>query len=296
MGGSPKCTTADVGYSIIGGVLTKCDTTCKACSGTTSSDCTSCYDSFLISGGVCSSCSDPNALFCLSTNSGFAAICKIGYTAAYYTSGGSLQSGGTCRACSTHCKQCDINGPSNCDTGQCYTGYVVLSGTTNCTACFGSCSSCSTTDLSACSSCPIGQFLSGTSCITCATNCDACTSATLCTTCSSGYSLVNGGCVAIPVGCISMSSASTCSGCIVGYTLNSVSSGCNIDTTCNGTSTCEVCSSGQYLSGKNCLTCPSLATNCLTCDPSTPVNCFKCSAGFYLASTNTCTSCVTGCA
>ena len=148
--GGTACTAANDGYSIVGSSLIKCNVLCKTCSGTTATDCLSCYPGTSVYAGTCTSCTDPNALSCLSTNAAYAVICKKGYTSAFYTSNSATQEGGTCQACALHCNKCDQNGPGNCDEHDCVTGFVQLTGTTNCSQCFGGCPKCSPDDFNTC--------------------------------------------------------------------------------------------------------------------------------------------------
>ena len=115
MSGSVSCTRAENGYSIVGGVLTICDSNCKTCSGATSSDCTSCFAGLALDGGQCTSCTDANALSCLSTNAGFSTSCKQGFSAAFYIVNNTVQGGGTCQPCALYCSKCDQSGAGNCD-------------------------------------------------------------------------------------------------------------------------------------------------------------------------------------
>lgn len=148
--GTITCTTADTGYSLVGGVLSVCNTNCKTCSGPTSSDCTSCDAGLALGGGQCTNCSDPNALSCLATNAAWSVLCVQGFSAAYYLLNGTATGGGFCYTCSLYCSKCDQGGPDTCDDGECFVGYVKVVGTSNCTACFGGCPKCSTSDLNFC--------------------------------------------------------------------------------------------------------------------------------------------------
>ena len=281
----------------MGGTIVVCDINCKTCSGATSSDCTSCYYGKALAGGICGSCTDTNAVSCLETDAGYSTSCIPGFTSAFYTdSTGTKQQGGTCRACSLFCLKCDQNGPGNCDSGNCIAGYAQLINTVNCTACFGGCPKCSPTNPSFCEQCPAGQYGANGVCTACMSTCATCADGTSCATCITGSSLINSTCYVVPSGCTGLSSATgQCSACFSGYTLSGNT--CTVDTTCNGTSTCTVCQSGFYLSSGKCLNCPTLLSNCITCDATTTSNCFLCSTGFYLAGGGTaCTACTTGCA
>ena len=271
------------------GNILKCDPSCKSCSGTTLSDCLSCYQGTTLQGNQCISCTDSNALSCLPFNLAFSTSCIQGYTAAFHSTGG------TCQACALNCKKCDQNGPGKCDSSWCFEGFVQLAGTTNCTACFGGCASCNSNDLSVCTSCGVGQYVSNGICSSCGNNCVTCSSGSICVTCSDGWQLISGNCYQIPLGCISLSSATICSSCVSGYVLSNGNTACTLGGTCNSTNSCVICPSSQYLSSGQCLSCPSLPSYCLKCDPNTPANCFQCSTGFYVAA-GSCVSCSANCA
>jgi hypothetical protein len=276
----------------VAGTLIKCDTTCKSCSGKTASDCLTCYQGQALNGGQCQGCTDPNALTCLPTNVGFVSVCKLGYSSAFYIVNGTVQNGGTCQPCGLNCLKCDQNGPGTCDLNKCFEGYVQLSGTTNCSACFGGCPQCSTSDLSFCLRCPTGQFGANGVCTPCGATCATCTNSTDCATCAIGLQLFGGVCYSVPTGCVSLSSATACSSCFSGYLLSGGI--CSLDATCNGTSSCTVCATGNYLSARKCYSCPSLPANCVTCDSSNTSSCFDCATGFYV-SAGVCTACTAGC-
>lgn len=198
-----SCTSAKDGYSIVLGIILPCDPSCKTCSGSTSSSCTSCYFGKALKGGSCIACTDSNALTCLSTNADYSLTCKSGYTSTYTSiSGGSQQTGGVCRACSSFCDKCDNSGAGNCDKGHCFPGFVRFTNTPNCTACFSGCATCTTSNLNECLSCPAGQYLSNSQCLACTSPCATCSgSATTCSSCISGYELVSNACFALPVAC-----------------------------------------------------------------------------------------------
>ena len=249
-----------------------------------------------MSGGTCGACTDPNALACLSTNAAFAVICKAGYSAAFYTVNGSVTGGGTCQACGDFCSKCDSAGPGNCDSGECANGYVVFTGTTYCSACFGGCAACLSSDLNSCTACSDGQLLSGTKCVSCDSSCSKCSgSITNCTACAQGVELVNNACYTVPNGCAGLSSTdpTQCSQCFAGYNINNAKTACTVDTSCNASSTCTTCSDGFYLNNKQCLNCPSI-NNCLNCNPDSTSQCLTCNTGYY-ASSGSCTTCSTGC-
>lgn len=229
-------------------------------------------------------------------NSGFSTSCIDGYTTSFYLAGGVLSSGGTCRACASNCHKCDTVGPGLCDSNQCYDGFVQILRTNNCTQCLGACPTCSSSDPNICTSCPTGQYLTATSsCQLCSSTCLTCSgSASTCTSCNVGFELVSSACYSKPFACVALTATFTCSSCFSGYKLNAASTACEIDTSCNGTSTCSTCDYGYYLSGGKCLQCPTLPSNCLTCDPSSTSKCFVCNTGYYLQA-GACVACSTGC-
>ena len=98
--GEPICTETKAGFSIVSGLIVKCDASCKTCAGTTSSLCLSCYFGKALNGGTCTDCTDANALTCLSSNAAYSTLCKTGYSATFYVSKGVVTGGGSCFACS----------------------------------------------------------------------------------------------------------------------------------------------------------------------------------------------------
>ena len=137
--GATICTSALDGYTIIGGVITKCGRFCMSCMTSSPTICSACYPGSVLIGGGCAQCSDSNALTCSPYNITFSLTCVRGYTPVYFTN----TTAGVCSACASYCKRCDTAGPGNCDANSCQTGSVMLSGTTNCTLCFGACLTCS---------------------------------------------------------------------------------------------------------------------------------------------------------
>ena len=180
-------------------------------------------------------------------------------------------------------------------------GYQKLQGLNNCTACLNGCSSCSSSDLNVCTSCPDGQFGSPGSCQLCDSNCLTCSSsATNCLSCPFSTTLLNNTCYSLPTNCLSLSPDANCSSCFQGYFLSNNT--CIFNATCNNTSgvngtgngSCSLCADSWYLQNGMCYPCPNPVTNCLTCDPNSPNNCFKCVSGYFLSAT-TCTPCAIGC-
>lgn len=189
VGGATSCTETSNGFSLVAGVIIACDASCKKCSGTSSNACTECYDGTTLNGGQCSGCTDSFATDCLKVNNAFSTACVDGYTTTFYSSEGSVTSGGTCRACAPNCHKCDSAGPTKCDSNQCYDGFVQIFGTTNCTKCLGGCPTCSGSDPNICTSCPTGQYIVSTGgCGVCSSSCLTCSgSATTCTSCNVGF-------------------------------------------------------------------------------------------------------------
>jgi hypothetical protein len=170
---------------------------------------------------------------------------------------------------------------------------VVLVGTKNCTACLGACPSCSAYNPAQCTVCPDGQYF-GTAgqCLLCSSSCATCSAQTTCLTCPLGSTLIGTSCYKNPTNCVGLSTATVCSACFVGYKLNTAKDACVTDDSCNGTSTCNTCTDGYYLSSKKCLPCKNLPVNCVSCLETT--SCIKCSDGYYLSGT-TCMSCPNSC-
>jgi hypothetical protein len=255
------CIVASEGYSISEGIAIKCtSSTCLTCV-TGAPACTSCFSGSVLIGGSCRPCTDPNATLCLSTNLNYSTSCASKYSAA----SSNTYAGGYCLPCAINCLKCDINGPGNCDYSQCIRGYVQITGTLNCTACFNSCPVCDPTNLNACLECGSNRYTDTSGpCKSCPVGCQACTSATVCTACQLGYGLVNSLCtINLPYPCASTNSDSTCSACFQGHALNG--SACVLDLSCNNNSSCPACPRGYYLINGACSNC-TLTTNCLSCN------------------------------
>ena len=272
------CLKAKDGYSIVSGVLVKCDPSCRACVSTTTTVCTDCYPGYYLLSGACTVCNqNSQTLRCSSEEPSYAVLCKAGYTATYNSGG----IGGVCRACASYCNKCDQNGPGKCDDGHCQKGSVKLQGTDNCTLCVNGCPDCSSHDPTSCTSCGVRRYSDANSvCQTCPDGCHTCTSATSCQSCIRGYTLDGTSCLATPIHCAIVDAASgSCSSCFVGYSVQS-----NVCTADTCTSACKTCPQGSYLSNATCTVCPSLSSNCVNCDANTPADCFECADGFYLDS------------
>lgn len=146
------CTKAADGYSIVAGIVLKCHPNCKSCVSYLTNICTACYLGSVLRSGTCIACGDPNALLCSSLDVNYALVCKDGFTGGAYSTSAAI-TGGTCQACSAFCRSCLFNGPGNCDSNGCYSGSVQITGTTNCTKCFGGCVRCSASDPNSCIDC-----------------------------------------------------------------------------------------------------------------------------------------------
>jgi hypothetical protein len=161
------CTTAKTGYSIVAGTATQCtNALCTTC--ISGAICDSCINGYILIGGSCIACLDRNAVSCLPTNLNYSTNCAPKYSAAF----SSASVGGYCLPCAANCLKCDINGPSNCDPSQCMLGWVQLTGTLNCTACYNSCPICDSNDLNLCLKCGPRRYKNGQGfCLSCPKGC-----------------------------------------------------------------------------------------------------------------------------
>ena len=114
------------------GNIVRCANSCKTCSPQNTSLCTSCFRGSKLVGSTCSNCVDPQAITCSGTTGAWSNSCNKGYTPV----------NGVCTACAENCLSCSIRGAGKCDDGGCGFGYVVITGTTNCTQCFAGCATC----------------------------------------------------------------------------------------------------------------------------------------------------------
>ena len=271
-------------------LCTACHSTCQQCSGSGSTDCTSCPSSgtpLMDSGACVSACPD-----------------------------GKYESGGSCVACDLSCSTCTAAGASSCtaclaggvfdsDAGTCtYTcpvGQYPISGGPACGTCDATCQTCTTSATScvtcdkdgstpalfsnAClADCPDGHYADSSSlCQSCHSTCGTCASGTAadCTTCASGTPYKLG------------------SSCVSACGDGKYADSSNVCQACDAS--CATCNGG---SSSNCLSCPSIApflhngaciaacplahfesssSSCGACDSS----CVTCDA----AGANGCTSC-----
>lgn len=278
-------------------MIVRCDPTCQSCESYLPTLCTSCYSRSVLVSGECVACNDTHALTCSPYNTNYSLTCDLGYTATYFSTSGS--SGGVCLACADYCRKCNRRGPGQCDEGQCNSGSVQLLGTTNCSLCFSGCVRCSNSDPNTCLDCGTRRYkdTSGV-CQSCSTGCKSCqTSASNCQSCESGYSLVGTSCVSIPENCVSVSSTTgKCTGCFASYILNSTTSVCDVDLSCNNNASCLTCPDQYYLHNFTCTKCtlPS-ASNCISCLTTNISQCLRCNDGYYLDSSYACQACSSTC-
>jgi hypothetical protein len=282
------CTTAQIGYSIVAGVATKCSTSiCLTCASG-SMTCSSCFDGYTLIGGSCIACLDPNAVSCLPANLNYSTLCTYKYSAAVT----STSAGGYCQPCAINCLKCDINGPANCDPSQCVLGFVQLTGTLNCTACFNSCPVCDSNNPNICLNCGPRRYSDGQgSCLNCPSGCQICSSSSVCSVCQLSYTLISSICASnLIYPCAVMNSNSQCSQCFQYYDLSG--STCVLNVSCTATKTCHWCPYGYYLMDSTCTACPSLP-NCLTCNANS--QCALCQQGYFLNINSSCSPCNNNC-
>ena len=268
-----------------------CHTYCAACTGATSTQCSSCKTGYFKQPA-------PNANTCAST-------CPSGY---YKNTGTN-----TCSSCNVACATCTGSANSVCPTcnagyflqpssttclNSCpATGYWKNSGTKTCDVCHSYCKICTGSNSNQCSSCNDGYFKQPVP------NANTCSS-----TCPAGYykdtsSNICGACDTACATCTG-SSNSVCPTCKNGYYLQPSSTTCL--TTCpstsywlnSGTHTCDPCHSYcQICTGAASNQCSSCKNNYYLQPPSNPNTCSPtCPAGYYQdTSSNSCSACNTAC-
>lgn len=96
----------------------------------------------------------------------------------------------------------------------------------------------------------------------------------------------------LPCSTCSTVNPAKCTNCIAGYSYNDVSNTCNQILTCSGG--CSVCPLGYSLNQGQCVSCTT--SQCQTCNPTNPDQCYSCLPGFYLNSNSQCTACPSSCA
>ena len=278
------CLACVSGFYLSNGNCFKCSTNCLTCNSTNQDQCFSCYPNNFLSGSICSTCSS-NCLTCQSSNQPSVCLsCNDGF----------YLFNSTCtQGCPLNCYTC--SGPSTCT--QCLSGYTLFTQSNQliCAPCTTSCRTCAQGQPGSCMSCGVGFYLSGTTCLQCATNCNSCTAAG-CISCIDGYFLTSTqscsqNCV-LPCATCSVVTPTTCKSCIAGYSYNDVSNTCNQVVTCGGP--CQVCPLGYTLNFGNCIQCT--ASQCQTCNPNSPSQCYSCLPGFFLnPSTSKCQACSASC-
>lgn len=152
-----------------------------------------------------------------------------------------------CRSCSSSVNTCDSN---SCMLGYAYY-FDAAANRGICQPCASGCTVCLQSDLSACSSCALGYVpqadADGVSrCVSCPTNCRQCSSPNSCARCETGYvpSADGSSCVLkCSANCFTcdQNDATKCLSCYAGSTLNTTSNKCDIDISCNQTSSCLFC-------------------------------------------------------
>lgn len=289
-----------------------CDSSCQACSGPSSSNCTVCLATDYTIPGV-------NSCYKSACPTGYVAqglICQTSCNTGYYNSSG------FCTICNSNCTAC--TNATYCTS--CNLGYTLYPGTTTssciqdcgtalyvtsslaCAACSIGCGSCygTSTNCTACatgkllysntcvSTCPLYTFQNGTNCFDCHKSCYNCTgtSSSECITCKTNYNYTDnlGICYDICPSYYNSTSMKCLDACPDHtYPLSTMQCGfCdNSCVSCNGplSSNCTACP--EVLYNNTCLAvCPSHSYKNLT-------NCFECSTSCTtcsMVSTN-CTSC-----
>ena len=307
-----SCVSCDVdGYYQDTGTQTckACDTSCKTCSGSSTTSCLSCYSGkyFLVANNSCVSCN------------------VDGYYQDTTTQ--------TCNACDSSCQTCNGAAATNCLT--CGTGKYLLSVNNSCVscnvdgyyidtvaqacvACDSSCKTCSGAATTNCLSCDTGKYLlaSNSSCVSCNANgyyqdtstqtCKSCD--TSCQTCTDSSAT---DCLSCYTGTYLLTFNNTCISCNVnGYYQDTSTQTCEVCEasckTCSGpdSSNCLSCHSGKYLLAQNssCVdcntngyfidsstqTCKACDSSCKTCNGPASSNCLSCSSGKQLSQSNAC--------
>jgi hypothetical protein len=135
-------------------------------------------------------------------------------------------------------------------------------------------------------------------------------SGTVCLTCDPGYQLTNSGASCTQYDCSGMTNCTLCESttlclrCGYGYSLNSGRTACPktvcVDSQCNfcastSAQTCFQCSTGYYLNSTNLCTSCSSITNCSICSMiSSTLTCQSCISGYYTSTANQCSTCASG--
>ncbi len=278
------CLQCANGFYLSSGNCFQCSSNCQTCNSTNNDQCFSCYPNSFLSASICSGCSS-NCLTCQSSNQPNACLsCNSGF---YLSNSVCVQ------GCPLNCFSC--SGPNTCT--QCLSGYTLFNqnNQTICVPCTTSCRTCAQGQPGSCMSCGTGFFLSGTTCVQCSANCNSCT-ATGCISCIGGFFLTSTqSCspnCALPCSTCSAVTPTKCTACIAGYAFNNQANTCTPVPTCTGP--CQVCPLGYTLSFGKCVQCT--ASQCQTCNPNSPSQCFSCLPGFFLNPSNSqCQACSSSC-
>jgi hypothetical protein len=136
-------------------------------------------------------------------------------------------------------------------------------------------------------------------CSKCLTNCRECIDGVSCAKCVKDYLPSTDGkkCVLkCSDNCLTCdaNNATKCLTCFTGSQLNTTTTKCVSDPTCNQTSSCTFCNDGFVLNNGQCVQCKYTDTNCTSCLTSDVATCASCKFGFYLTE-NTCKACQAGC-
>ncbi|ESU41738.1 Variant-specific surface protein [Giardia duodenalis] len=245
-----KCSVCTDGF--YGDSCSKCDSSCKNCSGSTASDCTACPAGKALTYG----------------SDGTKGTCGNGCTTgtgngAYKTCGLTVEGTAYCSECATPteypqngiCVSKTARITDGCKDGtvaggvckSCSDGFFLMEGGCYETGKYPGKSVCTSAPTGGtCTSLASGYYLNSGTLVTCGTGCAECTNSDSCTTCADGY--------------VKLNNAQTCTKC---------NAGC---ATFTGTaSTCSTCADGYYLSNSKCITCDKSdgsitgVSGCLSC-------------------------------
>ncbi|CAG9319085.1 unnamed protein product [Blepharisma stoltei] len=244
--GSCSCGTSQ--YMISQSPLTcgNCDSSCKTCNGSGTSNCLTCANSAITIASPPGSCSCGTSQYMIS------------------------QSPLTCGNCDSSCKTCNGSGTNNCWTcansaitissppGSCSCGtsqYMISQSPLTCGNCDSSCSTCNGSGANNCLTC-------ANSAITIASPPGSCSCGT------SQYMISQS-----PLTCGNCdSSCSTCSGSGANNCLTCANSAITISSPPGSCS----CGTSQYTISQSPLTCGNCDSNCSTCNGSGTNNCLTC--------------------
>lgn len=281
--GQSSCVSCDSGFNLYQ------NSNCVQCSVTNCQNCTSnnicnkCNNKYLLQDNVCLKCI-ANCDTCSSLS--LCSTCSAGYY---------LNSKNECAKCSvTNCQNCNSD-PNSCS--ECLGNNTLSSDKSTCFACSANCQKCS--NASVCTSCQPGYYLdSSNACTKCAiANCQNCSSATKCDQCISEYTPNSDGtvCSICPFKtCKNCNSDYECNTCRPEFYFNNVSNSCisckSNCLNCVNNTICSECSTGHFLSNKDCVAC---AKNCAQCNQT---SCISCYSGYGMNENGECISCnVTNC-